>query len=326
MSHILETGLNSATVAKPRLAKKRQSTYFPSSVTDSSGLKKDSSYIVAERPMTDSNQNSQTLTSDLSIEAVSTATVKNSTDRHHERAKRNRQSALASRERKRQYIAELESERDALEGETRNLRLRVSTLESEKSLLFAELGSLRTDLDKLKQLVFAGQAKTSMPAAPLLIEETSDECQAISNGVTPELGPLAHKGTEETLATYEPMVSHSYYSSTAHSPSSNSHLLVPAVEVENMLDQTSGLRNVFRVHLRHRQSSSIPLMTISIGMKKFLRLRQMKTGSAIGKSFSNAQKRHLMSVRRCMMKRQMSGIWRKIINGIWRRKLKRTHW
>lgn len=74
-------------------------------------------------------------------------------DRRRNRAIRNRQSAQASRERKRQYVQELESSRDALQAETRNLRARVHGLEYERGHLVEELARLRRDLEQLQGLV-----------------------------------------------------------------------------------------------------------------------------------------------------------------------------
>lgn len=84
-------------------------------------------------------------------------------DRRRDRAIRNRQSAQASRERKRQYVQELESSRDALQAETRNLRARVHGLEYERGHLVEELARLRRDLEQLQGLV--GGIMSAVPAS-----------------------------------------------------------------------------------------------------------------------------------------------------------------
>jgi len=206
MTHIVEKGSNTVTVAEPRSIEKENRTqsvinlnHFPNSGICSLESKETNSHLFPKRSMASNDQSDLNFPCSL-LEHTASASGEKGTDRRQERAMRNRQSALASRERKRQYIVDLESEREALEVETRNLRVRVSTLESENSYVSAELVSLQNELDKLKQLVFAGQVNTDVSDSPVFTKECGDDSHP-SKDVAAELGHLARPnfGTAQRL-------------------------------------------------------------------------------------------------------------------------------
>ena len=87
--------------------------------------------------------------------------VKGPEEKRQERAIKNRESAQASRERKRHYMEELERDRDALTLETKSLRARVGVLEEEKSTLMNEMAVIKQEMEQLKQLVMRQDLNSS---------------------------------------------------------------------------------------------------------------------------------------------------------------------
>lgn len=131
----------------------------------------------------------------VSTSSSSAANASPGERKKQERAIKNRQSAQASRERKRQYMDELEQERETLLTESRNLRARVSTLETEKGFLLGELSTLKRDFEQLKQLVLGGKRANAAKD-----ESVSENCPSTAFGIAdtpaavPSVGPPGTTG------------------------------------------------------------------------------------------------------------------------------------
>jgi hypothetical protein len=244
-------------------------------------------------------------------------------DRRRDRAIKNRESAQASRERKRQYVSELEETRDTLKEESRNLRARVGILEVEKSSLIGELTVLKREFEQLKRLVLGGteQAKS-------LDTGTDKNCESCVHCAHHDnLGmSLASKGDETRLATRTDLSASRVWrhltdgtitplTMPAHTPSASSPLLV-SPGAAGLPDQP--LTHVLRLRLRYRR----PLNSSTRAtMEKSATLPMSRTiGFVTGKSsltrkqLKQAQKQKQKQTR--MISRQnLSLLWNQIISG-----------
>jgi hypothetical protein len=204
-------------------------------------------------------------------------------ERKKDRAIRNRESAQASRERKRKYMSELEESRETLAQESRTLRARVGLLEDEKTTLVGELVSLRNDLNQLRQLLLGkGVTDDTNLLIPTLttpategttIASNDDNCKRYHHCAIKD-GMEAHMESSMIRTSFNPNMSKAAADLSAqpwvwrstlrnalktpvydpsHSPSANSHLLVQ--DGVGPLPDQQGLRHVLRLRLRYRRPS-----------------------------------------------------------------------
>ncbi|PJF18688.1 hypothetical protein PSACC_01512 [Paramicrosporidium saccamoebae] len=250
-------------------------------------------------------------------------------DKKRERAIKNRESAQASRERKRQYVSELEETRDTLKEESRNLRARVGALEYEKSSLMGELTVLKREFEQLKRLVMGGTEQaasfdtTSNPNA-----ESCVHCAHQNH-----LGLSLPKGDETQLATRTDLSALRVWrhltdgtiaplTTPAHTPSASSHLLVSPGEA-GLPDQP--LTHVLRLRLRYRR----PLTSstrVTMGERKTLQTSRT-FGSATGKSSltrmqlkqkqqqQQKQKQSKQNRTKMISRQNLNLLWNQIISG-----------
>lgn len=86
--------------------------------------------------------------------------VTSSKDKVLQRVLKNRQSAQASRERRRRYVSDLEMGRAQLFLQTQVLQQRVSQLESDKAQLLDQISLLRQEFMQLKNRQLANEQKS----------------------------------------------------------------------------------------------------------------------------------------------------------------------
>jgi len=111
-----------------------------------------------------------------------------------ERAIKNRLSAQQSRERKRRYAEDLEEARGSLEHETRCLRARVDSLETEKHVMSLEIGALRNEVQQLKLLLFNNILRNRTPS--------SSSSSSSDLSLTPVLEERAPSGSTSDISQY----------------------------------------------------------------------------------------------------------------------------
>lgn len=118
------------------------------------------------------------------------------------RVMKNRQSAQASRERKRRYMRDLEMHRAHLLTESKLLRERVSALEDDKRLLMAEIRQLRADMTRLQS-----------PSRPSSVSSLSSPSSSSSASSHPSFPPASSTCSS---MLFESLVDQSAYYSESH--------------------------------------------------------------------------------------------------------------
>lgn len=274
-------------------------------------------------------------------------------DRKKERVIKNRQSAQASRERKRQYVAELEQTRDSLMEESRNLRTRVGSLEREKSTLVCELTVLKREFDELKRLVLGDKTLDTGT------ESNSNQRVHCDNGMMGQnVGKSIHyeshhhglkgpTGLSAQCRVWRDSVNDGTIgnvhqqqldrSSSVHTPSASfGHLLVQSGEA-SVLPGQQPLNHVLRLRLRYRRASPVTTttepqrqptnITTSSTNRRSLRMERARKmsriyGSARGKNSLLLSRRTPQRVRRMkrtgvipsINRQHLSMLWNQIIS------------
>lgn len=118
------------------------------------------------------------------------------TPKQLDRVLKNRQAAQASRERKRAYVAELESSRDLLQAEASELRSRVQVLELEKSALANQVSQLKSEFEELKTLLLL-QSTNPMQGVPKALAGVLDR----SSFGSPTANPMTLHPTDPPAIT-----------------------------------------------------------------------------------------------------------------------------
>jgi len=262
---------------------------FGDSMSHVSGDLKSSSHSGLIDPLNLSSSSSLNITPNSSLNTFNISPISSPqqnpefTNKQRKRAIKNRQSAQASRERKRLHVAELEKSRDSLSGETMMLRSRVSTLEMEKENLSMELCNLKEQFKKLKQLVLAQKGESlrlDLPKEdtkvdfidPLAKSSVWRGTNSVNTSLNQQLNVL--RSTDSVNATLDSQP-------FEYLPSILDHPLVSNGLCGSLLDQKpSKLYHVQRVYLRYRRASS---HQITKALTPYTLLMNQKRQSSISK-------------------------------------------
>lgn len=129
------------------------------------------------------------------------------------RIMKNRQAAQASRDRKKNYVTELEASKEQLETEAVTLRHRVEILETEKCSLSSQVCQLKSEFEQLRALILGRNASFS---ADQLVDEQllsnkpsvpqSPSSSVVELDIRMDLRPTATPATTVPPATSSPSI------------------------------------------------------------------------------------------------------------------------